>query len=528
MNVIEHPSAGSLLTFQHVDEQHVPILQRMARRIAGNNWVTTFKLETCNLLRRMGYDVPDVFDNYQMRGKFKPYKHQIITSKFLFNLYRGWCLNGLRSGKTSSVGWAADCLMKHGEIKSLLVLAPLSILETSWARELFYINPTLHIYVANRSIKHMRAYCEKHGNPDVIIMNHDKLRFIKNWMHQVYDPDLVVVDEATGFKDCETDRYKSLELLMSVKRRLWLLTGTPAPNSPLDVYGLSRFVNPNTPATIGDWRTETMVQTKPGVMVPRRGHEKIVAELLKPAIRFATADCIDMPKQTYHDMKINLTPDQSTAYKDMVNNMKMDAEHSTIVAENAAIKVFKLLQICAGVVLDNNGKPHIIGAAPRIAECSRLVSQAAGKVIICCPFTQPQNYIAQELGKHFKVAIVNGQVTGRARTKVFDEFQTGDTEVLIAHPAVIQFGLALTAASITIWWTPTFSTLHYIQANERQRGPGTSMTGVYHLMGTPLERRIITQIQSNSVTNESIVDFYRVATEGSNPTVIGDLSREAA
>ena len=512
MQVVNHPDAGLLLTFEATDPEHEPVLQRMARRVkdGSNNCVTVFRQETVNLLSRMGYHAPLIEDHYVFRGKWKPFPHQITTAKFLFNTYRGWCLNGMRSGKTTAAGYADDMCRQFGEGRRTLVVAPLSILETSWGRELFYINPTTKIYVANRSIQHMKDYAEQHGVPDIIVINPGKLRFIKNWLHKYFDPHRLIVDESTAFNNPDNDCTGAFELLASKRRRIWLLSGTPATNGPEDVWSLSRFVNPATPSTKNQWRDKTMIAINQRTWVPRLGHEEMVAELLQPAIRFATADCIDMPEQTYSDLNVDMTKDQTVAYKDMLNTMRLEYGNKTVVAANAAVRVFKLLQVCAGIVLDNDGIPVVIGAQPRVKECLRIINESEGKTIIVCPFTEPQEYIAAELRKKgLKVDVVNGTVTGLARTAIFDRFQNGDTDVLVAHPMVIQFGLTLSAASSLIWWTMTFSTLQYLQANERPRGPNTGGTGVYHLLGTALEKRIVKQLTTNSITNDRIVDFFR-------------------
>lgn len=512
MQVMQHPSHDGPLVMFEGDQAHESILQRIARRLPDNKWLTVFRMETMNILKRLGYETPTLFEHYTMQGKYTPFAHQRVTTKFLMETYRGWCLNGMRSGKTSSTAWALDALLQFGEAKRVLILAPLSIMETSWAREIFYANPQRTVYVANRSIAKLRSHVER-ARPDVVIMNHDKLRFLPNWINEVLDPDIVVVDEATGFKDHTSDRYRAMETLMSKKRRLWCLTGTPCPTGPEDVWAMSRFINPNTPSSLTRWRQMTTMNVN-GRYIPLKDCEDTVAELLQPAIRFRTQDCIDMPAQTYHSIKVPMTKDQTSAYKDMLNNMRTEYDGQSVTAANAAVRVFKLLQIAAGIVLDDKGEEVIIGAMPRINECRRLIDQAEGKVIIISPFTAVQKYIVEKLSKWYGCCLVNGTVTGTARTNLFDDFQNTDNHrVMVAHPAVIQYGLTLSAASMSIWWTGTFRTEHFIQANERMRGPDTHKTGVYMMESTALERRVYKQVQTNSVRNDTIVDMFLATIE---------------
>lgn len=56
--------------------------------------------------------------------------------------------------------------------------------------------------------------------------------------------DLIIVDEATHYKNPQTKRWKTLQSLLKPDTWLWMMTGTPAAQSPLDAYGLAKLVNP--------------------------------------------------------------------------------------------------------------------------------------------------------------------------------------------------------------------------------------------------------------------------------------------
>jgi SNF2 family DNA or RNA helicase len=56
--------------------------------------------------------------------------------------------------------------------------------------------------------------------------------------------DLIVVDEANAYKNVQTNRWKVIKKLVDDVDWLWMLTGTPAAQSPVDAFGLARLVNP--------------------------------------------------------------------------------------------------------------------------------------------------------------------------------------------------------------------------------------------------------------------------------------------
>ena len=62
---------------------------------------------------------------------FEPFDHQKDTSSFLSLHRRAFCFNEQGTGKTASVIWAADYLLTLGLIKRILVVCPLSIMQTA-------------------------------------------------------------------------------------------------------------------------------------------------------------------------------------------------------------------------------------------------------------------------------------------------------------------------------------------------------------------------------------------------------------
>jgi len=77
--------------------------------------------------------------DYEWTGKFKPYEHQRDTASFLTLHKKAFCFNEQGTGKTASVIWAADYLMKLGLIKRVLVICPLSIMKSAWQQDLLHL-----------------------------------------------------------------------------------------------------------------------------------------------------------------------------------------------------------------------------------------------------------------------------------------------------------------------------------------------------------------------------------------------------
>ena len=100
--------------------------------------------------------------------------------------------------------------------------------------------------------------------------------------------------------------------------KLWLLTGTPCPNSPLDAWALTRLVNPNNvPQYFGQWKRQTMMQLSQYKWVPKAGSHELAFQAMQPAIRFKKSECLDLPPVTYENRKCDITAPQLNALKEM-------------------------------------------------------------------------------------------------------------------------------------------------------------------------------------------------------------------
>jgi len=167
---------------------------------------------------------------------FTPFEHQKTTSEFLTTNRKAFCFNEQGTGKTASVIWAVDYLMTLGLVKRVLVICPLSIMKSAWQNDLFKfaIHRTVSVaYGAARKRKEIVSM-----GAEFVIINFDGVGIVKKEI-MAGGFDLIVVDEASAYKNAQTERWKDLRDLTKVIKGLWMLTGTPAAQSPVDAYGLA-------------------------------------------------------------------------------------------------------------------------------------------------------------------------------------------------------------------------------------------------------------------------------------------------
>jgi SNF2 family DNA or RNA helicase len=459
----------------------------------------------------MGSAVPSpIKRDYKWTGKLTPFAHQKETASFLTIYDKAFCFNQQGTGKTASVIWAADYLMKLGLIKRVLVLCPLSIMKSAWQQDLFKFAMHRSCSVAHGDAKARKKILT--AKSEFVIMNFDGLAVVKDEvMAAAFD--LIVVDEANAYKNSQTRRWKVLRDVSAVVPRLWMLTGTPAAQSPTDAYGLAKLVNPDgVPKFFGSFRDQVMMKITQFKWAPKNNARDIVHHALQPAIRFERDQCLDLPPVTHVERDAPLTPQQNKYYNVLRQEMLLEAAGESVTAVNAAVKLNKLLQISSGAVYSDAGAVIEFDVSNRLNVVLEVIEEASNKVLVFVPFNHTIELLQNRLTRDgISCDVINGKVNPNRRADIVQEFQTRtDPHVLIIQPQAASHGLTLTAADTIIWYAPVTSVETYLQANARINRPGQKhpMT-IVHIQGSPVEARLYKMLETNIDNHQQVIDLYR-------------------
>ncbi len=452
--------------------------------------VTPHKLDEVRVLRNLGINAPSpILHYYDWPGQYTPYDHQKQTAAFLTLNHRGLVLNEIGTGKTQSSLWAADYLIRTKHVKKVLILSPLSTLERVWGDAIFTGFPHRKFVVLHGTADKRRQLLRK--EVDFYIINHDGFNIIAEEAKGMFD--LVIVDEAAVLRNPTTQRFKIFRKWMDANpaTRLWLMTGTPTPNDPTDAWALAKLVNsPYCTKTYTAFREQVMMKIGQWKFVPRPESVDTVKHILQPAVRFTRDECFDLPDTVVQTRQVELTPEQKKHYQQMLRHFVTElTSDGTITAVNEAVKIQKLVQIACGVAYGDDGQHIELDCAPRVNLVKEVIEEAGEKVIVFVPLTGTLHMLEKELGKHWTVGVVNGEVSSHKRNQIFHDFQHAkDPHVLIAHPGTMAHGLTLTSASTIVWYGPVTSNEQYVQANGRIERIGKKhVSNVIHIEVTDLE-----------------------------------------
>ena len=464
-----------------------------------------------NALIRFKNPLPSpITRDYNWPGLYKPFDHQRVTAEFLSINPKSFCFNEAGTGKTSSVLWAADYLMKQGEVKRVLIICPLSIMYSAWQNDIF--NTCMH---RTSAVCHGVANKRKkiiEGEYEFVIINYDGVNIVSDEIKKG-GFDLIVVDEANAYKTISTSRWKTLNKLLTVDTRLWMLTGTPASQSPLDAYGLAKLVCPHrVPKFTNAWRDRVMYQISRFKWNPRNDAKTHVFKALQPAIRFAKDQCLDLPDVMYQTREIPLTDQAKRYYKELKDQMLIEAAGEQVTAVNAAAGLNKLLQISGGAVYTDNKEVVEFDIKPRLNELVEVINETEHKVLVFVPYRHTIELVSKHLEKNnITTELIHGDVKATERANIINRFQTQkEPRVLVIQPQSASHGVTLTQANVVLFWSPVMSVEVYLQCIARMDrvGQKNKMT-VVHLQGSDVEKRMYKMLQGKVDSHTKLVDLYR-------------------
>ena len=374
----------------------------------------------------------------------KPYQFEAV--KFLLSNCSAGIFLDPGMGKTSTTLTAIDVMKRKGAIGAVLIIAPIRPMYKVWPDEIKKWGHTQHL-----------KYTILHGPDkdarlnevaDIYLLNPEGLKwFINAKGMEKIKPDVLVVDESTKFKDYSTARFKLLKPYLPKFKRRIALTGEPAPNGYMDLFGQCYIMDCGNALGryITHYRANYFYPTGFGGYDYKliEGAAERIQEKIKPLVmRLAAEDHLDMPELIFNDILVDLPEEARRIYKQFEDDFIVEIGDATIMSPNAAAVGSKCRQVANGGVYDEFHLTHHIHDH-KTAALVDLVEQLQGQpVLVAYEFQHDLERIKRALPD---ASCITG-VTGTKLERMIDAFNRGDLPVLVGHPASAGHGLNLQAA----------------------------------------------------------------------------------
>ncbi len=287
----------------------------------------------------------------------------------------------------------------------------------------------------------------------------------------------VIIDESQNMKNPSSERFKALKRVRPAIERLIELTGTPSPQSMLDLWAQIYLIDQG--ATLGTYTqyrsrffTPTMhVDGRPVKWEMLPGAEKEIYQLVAPFVMSAQNASIPMPQFSIDTVNVTLPRDVMDAYKEFVKERVLelasphpnDPSRLVITADNAGILHGKLVQFASGTIYTDDSGGYAVIHQEKEEMLRHLVGNASSNTLVAYRFISEIDRITQALAKDgIDVAKFDGS---RAMVKAWND---KSIPVMLLHPRSAGPGLNLQAGGHTlVWYTLPDSLEHYQQLNGR-------------------------------------------------------------
>ena len=446
---------------------------------------------------------------------WEPHEYQKKAVKFLVSNGSGqlWLDPGL--GKTSITLEAFKILKQAGAVKKALIVAPLRPAYAVWPEEIKKWDNFAGISITvihgpnkDKSIEDVS---------DIHVINFEGLQWLAKVLNgKPFPYDMLVVDEISYLKNTRTERFKSLAVFLDRFKRRFGLTGSPAPNSLLDVFGPQLVIDRG--ATFGrfitHFRTNYFYQTGFGgyTWALKEGSADTIHSLLADKVlRMKAEDYLDMPELLLNRVYVDLPKAARAIYKELEDKLLIEFESDQVTATNAAVAVGKCQQIANGAVyVDGNEREIKDIHEEKLNAVEELVEGLNGKP---CIIGYHFKHDLQRLKKLFPYAPhIGSGSTGKEMQAIIDKWNNGEYSVLLAHPQSAGHGLNLQGSGhAVIWFSNTWSLEIYEQFIRRLWRQGQRNNIVVHqiIAKDTIDEAIVAAISSKDKTQQALMDAVR-------------------
>ena len=374
-------------------------------------------------------------------------------------------------GKTVSTLTAFnDLKFDYCEILNALVIAPKRVTETVWQEESEKWTHLKHLRFSKIIGSESQRIAALHAKADIYLISRDNIAWLCAYFGGHLPYDMLIIDELSSFKSYNSKRFKSLRLArqhVNIKRVVGL-TGTPAPNSFIDLWAqiwlldMGERLGKNITSYRNRWFKpgRTNGQIVFNYVLLNGAEQEIMHRISDICISMQSADYLTMPVRTDNYIQLRLPDKIQKAYDDFERSQVLQLGEEEVGALSAAALSNKLLQFANGSIYDENHFAHSIHEV-KLDAAKEIIENANGQpVLIAWTYQFDRDRLMDALKSYSPRELKTA--------KDINDWNAGSIQVMLAHPASAGHGLNLQAGgSIILWYGLTWSLELYQQFNAR-------------------------------------------------------------
>ena len=416
----------------------------------------------------------------------------------------------------------------------LFVVCPLSLVNAAWGEDIKRF--TNFSYAPFKELKDKL--------PDIVIINYEALiskRYLLAVQRLIQTHNFMcVLDESSRLKNNKSVTTKTLLHLAEEFKYRVIASGTPMPNSELELWGQIRFIHPDAlhssfygfRNTYFHLERNGRVMQMSGQYMTRDAMREILSsgwkyvislenrrrlmDEIKPFTHWVKKkDALDLPEKVDEVREVVLNAKEQKAYDEMKDFLVTEIEGTEIAVQVALAKLMKLRQATAGFFYSETGKAVEIGNATKIKELEEILEELGDQqVIIWVQFHQEVEKIERLISEKYGADKV---VTLYSETKDKDgsinKFKNNEARYLIAHPKSAGHGLTFINCSTMVFYSLDYSYESHIQARDRVHriGQKNSCLYIYIIAKDTIDEELLKVLQKKQTLQDTVYAIVRNA-----------------
>ncbi|BAE05088.1 unnamed protein product [Staphylococcus haemolyticus JCSC1435] len=393
------------------------------------------------------------------------------------------------------------------DTEKMLVIAPLNVAKDTWADEISKWEHLKHLRVSKILGTPKQRLAALNKDADIYITNKENTKWLCEQYKKDWPFDMVVIDELSTFKNPSSQRFKAIKKKLPLVKRFVGLTGTPSPNSLLDlwaqVYLIDRGERLETAFSRYReryFRATHQVSDHVYNWELREGSEDLIYKQIEDiALSMKASDYLNMPERIDTKQVVTLSNKERKLYDELEKYYILEDEtDGTIVAQSGASLSQKILQLSNGAVYtDDEDVRHIHDR--KLDKLEEIIDEAQGQpILLFYNFKHDRDRILERFD----------DVLTLDDKGYKDKWNSGKAKILLAHPASAGHGLNLQQGGhIIVWFGLTWSLELYQQANARLYRQGqTHTTIIHHIMtDNTIDQRVYQALQNKELTQDELM-----------------------
>ena len=421
------------------------------------------------------------------------FDHQAVAFNFIH------CKRSSLIADAPGVGKTLPAILSIPEGGSSLVLAPASLLSAAWLAQIEQFRPELSAIIVRGNRKQREKLLDTPA--DVHIISYESARThsaIKHYgstklsnkdktegpLNQFWD--LIILDEAHRIKNPKSKTARMCWKLAENCDKRVALTGTPISNSPIDIWSILRFLDPDI------WTSRTRFidlflevhLEKVGTMQFQRigGVHPPMQKLFDKLINFymlrrTLEEIADPPKVIHQTRYAPMLSRQRSQYRVLKKDSQIwtDDNKDYIIDAEPLTKSMRLHQIAQAAVhleqddlADQGYVIKMTGDSGKIQVLKDTLKDIPDDEQIVI-YTQSRQLARHALAAVKDATIIDGHTKHKDRENNLSKFIAGDNRYLIATLGALSEGVTLNNAATLIFLQRSFSFVHSVQAEARIR-----------------------------------------------------------